>query len=186
MSDDAILVVDIESYIQRRRAYLTLRRDAAETQIDKGKVVGMLQAIADFEGMIRQLRVIPASPVTKLPEIPNVNCPFDNLVAQWLAALHLPNANIDDFQDDRQQNRVIARHPEQKEGLLMIGKLVRNRALIDAVLGNRPIPALPTPSKRSAIPSHVVAGNGGTCPFCGKVYKYAKAFDTHVARCPKK
>ncbi len=184
--DQVIRIEDIKSYIQRRRNFLSTRRESAETPADKGKIIGMLQALADFEGMIRQLRVIPASSVFASPAPQNFKCSCDDLFAQWLIALNLPDACLDDFQDDTRQNRMIARHPKHKQGIVLLGQLTRNKALIDTILATLRGQAPQSPAGDSVAPARVMGGNGGTCPFCGKTYKYAKALASHVAGCPKK
>ncbi len=183
--DEAIHIDDIKGYIQRRREYFTARRDAAETPADKGKVIGMLQALADFEGMIRQLRVIPAALVAAPPEALHVQITCDELAGRWLSALNLPGACLDNFRDDVRQNRVIARHPEKKQGIILLGQLLRNKALVEVVLDHLR-PRIPrAPANKSVGPADG-RGNGNTCPFCGKIYKYAKALETHIVGCPQK
>ncbi len=183
--DEAIQIDDIKQYIQRRRAYLATRRDAAETPADKGRVIGMLQALADFEGMIRQLRVIPAAVVPAPPEALHVQITCDELASRWLSALDLPGVCLDNFRDDVRQNRVIARHPENKQGIILLGQLLRNRALVEAVLDHLRPRTPRAPANKSMEPARA-GGNGSTCPFCGKTYKYAKALESHVAICPRK
>ncbi len=184
--DEAIRIEDVKRYIQLRRASLSPRQDTAGTPAEKGKIIGMLQALADFEGMIRQLRVTSASSVASPPGFPHMQGSCDALAAQWLSALDLPDACLDDFSNDQRQNRVIARHPDHKPGIVLLGQLIRNKALIDTILGNLPLQAPHAPARSSAAPARAVPGTGGTCPFCGKTYKYAKALETHVAGCPKK
>ncbi len=186
MMDEAIRVEDIKKYILRRRNYLSARRDTVDTPADKGKIIGMLQALTDFEGMIRQLRVIPASSVVSFPVSQILQKSCDDLVARWLSALDLPDVCIDDFQNDKRQNRVIARHPDRKEGIVSLGQLLRNKGLIDIILSNQPAQVPHAPVRDSVTPVHPMTGNGSTCPYCGKAYKYAKALETHVAGCPRK
>ncbi len=183
--DEVIRIADIENYIHRRQAYLSSRRDAAEMPAEKGKIIGMLQALADFEGMARQLRVIPASSIISPPTPQNNQPSCDGLAARWLSALDLPDACLDDFQDDTRQNRMIARHPKHKQGIILLGQLTRNKSLIDTILATLHGQAPQSPAGDSVAPARVMAGNG-SCPFCGKTYKYAKALASHVAGCPKK
>ncbi len=184
--NEAFQSEDIKAYIQRRRSYLAARQDTAETPADKGKIIGMLQALVDFEGMIRQLRVIPASVTITTVTPRNIPESCEDLANRWLSALALPGVCLDNFHDDKTQNRVIARNPEKKKEIMLLGQLIRNKALIDAVLenvrGRRCEPA----KEGLKSPTYALTGNGGTCPYCGKIYKYAKALDTHVAWCPRK
>ncbi len=184
--DDAIRTEDIKAYIQRRRAYLSTRRDAAETPADKGKAIGMLQALADFEGMARQLQVTPASSATITASPLNVPETCDDLASQLLSVLGIAGARLEDFRDDARQNRAIARHPEKKQWIMVLGQLVRNKALVDAVLDHLGARVRGLPAGDSTAPVRASARNGSTCPFCGKTYKYAKALETHVTWCPKK
>ncbi len=179
--DTAIRIEDIKGYVQRRQAYLSARKDAAEAPADKGKIIGMLQALADFEGMIRQLRVRPASSAIPPPAYQNLQMSCDDLARQWLSALALPGACLDDFREDARQNRVIARHPDKREKVVALGQLVRNKPLVDSVLNH-----LRALSGGPMEPTRVVEGNGGMCPYCGKTYKYVKSLAIHVTGCPKK
>ncbi len=184
--DNAIRLRDIRDYIQRRRAYLLARRDAAGTASDKGKIIGMLQALVDFEGMLQQLRVNTGegnavSPIRYNPPKSDVD-----LAVEWLDALHLAGATLDDFRDDKRQNRMLVQYPEKKEGIMSLGKLLRNKDLIALVLDHLQSRAGEFPRICSPKPLCVSPTNGGTCPHCGKSYKYAKALDTHIYVCPKR
>ncbi len=179
--ETAIRTEDIKGYVQRRQAFLSARKDAAEAPADKGKIIGMLQALADFEGMIRQLRVRPASPAVPPPAFQNLQMSCEDLANQWLSALALPGACLDDFREDARQNRVIARHPDKREQVVALGQLLRNKPLVDALLDH-----LRTLSRGPMEPARGMEGNRVTCPYCGKTYKYVKVLATHVTGCPKK
>ncbi len=168
---EAVLVADIAAYITRRQAQLASLRDAAQSPVDKGKIIGMLQALADFEGMIRQLRVTPAaSPVTTAGSL-DIPQSCDALACRWLSGLGVADATLDDFKDDTRQNKALARHPRKRGEIILLGQLVRNRGLIDAVLSNIHDSGGGNPLRMLTARAPTAAPNGGACPHCGKRYK---------------
>ncbi len=183
-SGDAIRIADMDDYLQHRRAYLMARRDSAETDFGKAKFIGALQALNDFEIMVKQLRVTVA-PSGNLACLTGVPDTVESLGAQWLVKFGFPNISLDDFRDTSWQNKMIAQYPDKKEAIMLIGNLARNRSLVatvlksvrDGVIGGPPSIASPSASPADAGPNK--------CPFCGKTYKYAKALDSHKKTCPK-
>ncbi len=184
-SGDAIRVADMDEYLQHRRAYLMSRRDSAETDFGKAKFIGALQALNDFELMVKQLRVT-ATPSGNLaclqPGIPDT---VEALGAQWLVKFGFPNISLDDFRDTSWQNKMIAQHPDKKEAIMLIGNLARNRTLVATVFKSLREGAEGSPSSLVAPAAPAADDGSNKCPYCGKTYKYAKALDSHKKTCPK-
>jgi hypothetical protein len=184
-SADAIRLVDVSEYLQHRRAYLMSRRDSAETEFGKAKFIGALQTLNDFEGMIKQLRMV-AVPDGQLACLqPGVPQTVEELGAQWLVKFGFPNVSLDDFRDISWQNKMIASHPNKKEAIMLLGNLARNRTFVSALLQalhDGPNEALASSTSPAALKS---ANGPFQCPYCSKTYKYAKALDSHRKICPK-
>ncbi len=184
-SGDAIRIADMDVYLQHRRAYLMQRRDSAETDFGKAKFIGALQALNDFELMVKQLRMI-AIPKGNLACLqPGIPDSVEALGAQWLVKFGFPNISIDDFRDTSWQNKMIASNPDKKEAIMLIGNLARNRNLVATVFKSLREGVIACPPNQVS-PSTTSGDTGANkCPFCGKNYKYAKALDSHKKTCPK-
>ncbi len=184
-SGDAIRIADMDDYLQHRRAYLMARRDSAETDFGKAKFIGALQALNDFEMMVKQLRVTAAPGGNLACLQPGIPDSVEGLGAQWLVKFGFPNISLDDFRDTAWQNRLIAQYPDKKEAIMLLGNLARNRTLVATIFKslregvNSPLPSLDSPTASPADAST------NKCPYCGKTYKYAKALDSHKKTCPK-
>jgi hypothetical protein len=193
----AILLDDIEAYINHRRAYLLAKRDDAESDFGKAKFIGALQVINDFEAMLKQMHTVE-QPRSK-PTYASTSVPqnLEELGGKLLEKFGLTQSSINDFRDNSWRDKLLSTSPDKREQILLMSQFARNPEIINLVLqifqetlGGKTSKVPPKASKTAAsgpAPAEEDVGStNSTCPYCGRSYRYAKSLNKHKETCPKK
>lgn len=212
MEPDGVLLADIGTYLQARRVYLLAKRDGAESEFGKAKFIGALQAVNDFDTMLKQLRVVKVPGAQKVYASQTFPESLEELGARLLKKFGLPQCAIRDFRDNAWRDKLINALPSKKAEILLMAQYARNPEILSMVLQvlreniegpERATPPEPDQEQLNAsapvkvnesgpvkvndsAPVKVNVSGGDACPYCGRVYKYVKSLTKHMETCARK
>src|SRR5271157_453688 len=192
-----VLLEDIGQYIQTRRAYLLSKRDGAESEFGKAKFIGALQTVNDFESMLKQLQLTafpgmkPAYACNSIPDS------IEELGGKLLERFGIPQCAIRDFRDNSWRDKLLSALPNKRAEILLMAQYARNPEIISVIIdvirenlaGGTPAKVSVAGTSSKSAPSNredATESSGGTCPYCGRNYKYAKSLAKHKETCAKK
>jgi DNA-binding Lrp family transcriptional regulator/predicted flap endonuclease-1-like 5' DNA nuclease len=124
---------DIQTYLRAQQAWLSKQQSSVITASGRDKLTGGIEALRAAEIALKQFRVVPAQECAAAYKCHALPQDAEELAAQFLAYLGLPNLPVDNFRDEQWRVELEQALPGKAIQIALAQKLAANLDLVSAL-----------------------------------------------------